>query len=159
MHCKYLPLFHTKPQKSFLRLCMGQREVLTVHAFFRPVMTERNESKTSTILHKNCLSGQYENVSLKQDYRYEWTFFMENASFHSSVKTSRASFHSLFRRKFAFQIKRIGSFLDILSLICSLKSRKCTIISLQRSLVFVETRELLYAIHMTRIFCATISLK
>ena len=31
VHCKYLPLSHTKPYKSFLRLCMGQREVLTVH--------------------------------------------------------------------------------------------------------------------------------
>ena len=30
--CKYLPLSHTKPQKTFLRLCMEQREVLTVHA-------------------------------------------------------------------------------------------------------------------------------
>ena len=29
MHCKYL----SKPKKSFLRLCMGQREVLTVHEF------------------------------------------------------------------------------------------------------------------------------
>ena len=29
-------------QKSFLRLCMGQREVLTVHAFFRPVMLAAN---------------------------------------------------------------------------------------------------------------------
>ena len=33
VHCKYLLLSHTKPWKSFLRLCMGQREVLTVRAF------------------------------------------------------------------------------------------------------------------------------
>ena len=33
VHCKYLPLSHTKPQESFLRLCMGQREVLAVHDF------------------------------------------------------------------------------------------------------------------------------
>ena len=33
MHYKYLPMSHTKPQKTFLRLCMGQREVLTVHEF------------------------------------------------------------------------------------------------------------------------------
>ena len=31
--CKYLPLSHAKPQESFLRLCMGQREVLAVHEF------------------------------------------------------------------------------------------------------------------------------
>ena len=33
VHCKYLPLSHTKPQESFLRLCMGQQEVLAVHDF------------------------------------------------------------------------------------------------------------------------------
>ena len=33
MHCKYLPWSHTKPLKSFLRLCMGKREVRTVHEF------------------------------------------------------------------------------------------------------------------------------
>ena len=33
MQCKCRPLSHTKPQKRFLRLCMGQREILTVHAF------------------------------------------------------------------------------------------------------------------------------
>ena len=33
VHCKYLPLPHTKPQKTFLRLCMGPREVLAVHDF------------------------------------------------------------------------------------------------------------------------------
>ena len=31
--CEYLPLSHTKPKETFLRLCMGQREVLAVHDF------------------------------------------------------------------------------------------------------------------------------
>ena len=33
VHCKYFSLSHTKPQESFLRLCMGQREVLAEHEF------------------------------------------------------------------------------------------------------------------------------
>ena len=33
VHCKYLPLSHTKPSKTFRRLCMEQQEVLVVHGF------------------------------------------------------------------------------------------------------------------------------
>ena len=37
MHCKYLPLSHTKPYKTFLRLCMGQRKGTYSAQVFRPV--------------------------------------------------------------------------------------------------------------------------
>ena len=41
VHCKYLPLSHTKIRETFLRLFMGQREVLAVDDFsvlsWRPV--------------------------------------------------------------------------------------------------------------------------
>lgn len=33
MHCGYLLLSHTKPYKSFPRLCVGRRGVLAVRAF------------------------------------------------------------------------------------------------------------------------------
>ena len=51
MHCKYFPLSHTKPWKTFLRLCisrMGQRKVLTVRIF-----SWRICSRVNIAIHKN----------------------------------------------------------------------------------------------------------
>ena len=123
MHCKYLPLFHTKPQKSFLRLCMGQREVLTVHAFFRLVMLVskirtrvQNQTLASKIRHY-CRSslGCVSRCSILQQGR-------------SPIRSSQLSFTSSSKED-----RRLGKGLTIFLVYCSFNNQMLTFSLLEQS--------------------------
>ena len=77
VHCKYFLLSHTKPKKTSLRLCMGQRKVLTVHVFSVVAIAllgfnDLGRSVTSTFLFRNRFYLQLSPHCPKRNTKTMW---------------------------------------------------------------------------------------